>query len=350
METRKGDRPDDLTHLARLIRTPKDHHLFHALRLIEAAHPDRPPFGQSRRPAQDPVRLGQEAELAFPPATIGRYVPPEGGRPAKLTNLAFGLFGPNGPLPLHLTEYARDRLRNNRDGTFVAFADMLTHRLLGLFYRAWTRGQPAPSFDRPDNDHFERKVAALAGFHGTSLRNRDPMPDMAKRFYAAHLAAGNKTAEGLVSILQGFFDVPVKMQEFVGSWLHLEPDDRWRLGGLARLGQTTAIGSRVFSRSAKFRLRVGPLDLAAYKRFLPGQGTLERLEAVVRNHMGDRLDWDVNLVLRAADVPRTALGGAHAALGHTTWLGSRRDAGIDADDLYLSPPSALRARRLTPTP
>jgi len=32
-----------------------------------------------------------------------------------------------------MTEYARDRQRNHRDTTFVAFANMLTHRLMGLF-------------------------------------------------------------------------------------------------------------------------------------------------------------------------------------------------------------------------
>ncbi|MBC7479914.1 MAG: type VI secretion system baseplate subunit TssG, partial [Pseudorhodobacter sp.] len=61
--------------------------------------------------------------------------------------------------------------------------------------------------------------------------------------------------------------------------------------------------------------------------------------------VGDALDWDVNLILRAADVPRAALGGVNAALGHTTWVGMRRDGGRDADDLYLSPPHVLARNR-----
>jgi type VI secretion system protein ImpH len=53
----------------------------------------------------------------------------------------------------------------------------------------------------------------------------------------------------------------------------------------------------------------------------------------------------LNLVLKADEVPRTALG-ASAALGHTTWVGIRRDdAGRDADDLYLTPPSQTKAFR-----
>jgi type VI secretion system protein ImpH len=341
METGERARPDDLTLLARLARSPQTHHLFHALRIIEAAHPEAPRLGTSRRPSQDPVRLGQEAELAFPPSTIAKYLPPKDGRPAKVINRAFGLFGSNGPLPLHLTEYARDRVRNHRDTAFIAFADMLTHRVMTLFYRAWRAGQPAPSFDRPDSDQFERKVAAISGHDGAAMRNRDEMPDMAKRHFAGHLAQGNKTAEGLMSMLSAFFEVPVRMQEFVGTWLDLEPDDRWQLGAPARLGMTTSIGSRVWTRGAKFRIIVGPVGFADYQRFLPGKGRIEQLEAIVRNHVGDRLDWDVNVVLKGTEVPRTALGSG-AALGHTTWVGIRRNRGTDATDLMLMPPSVRR--------
>lgn len=344
MATGKRARPDDLTHYAQLQADPTKYHLFQALRVIEAQHGDMPRLGTSRRAAQDPVRLGQEAEMAFPTSTIADFKVEDDGR-AHLTNRAFGLFGPMGPLPLHLTEYARERRRNHRDTTFIAFANTFTHRLMTLFYRAWASGQPAPSFDRPEQDPFERKVAAISGFYGKGLSRRDLMPDMAKRYFAGHLASGTKNAEGLVSLLQSFFDAEVHLQQFVGTWLDLEPDDRWQLGKPAGLGQGTSIGTRVWSRASKFRILVGPLSLAEYRRFLPGQGALERLEAIVRNYVGDALDWDVNVILRAAEVPRVALGGANAALGQTTWLGVRRATGRDADDLYLSPPHVLRRQR-----
>ena len=98
MATGKRARPDDLTHYAQLQANPTKFHLFQALRVIEAEHGNMPRLGTSRRAAQDPVRLGQEAELAFPTSTIADFKV-EDGR-AVLTNRAFGLFGPMGPLPL----------------------------------------------------------------------------------------------------------------------------------------------------------------------------------------------------------------------------------------------------------
>lgn len=337
MATGDGPRPDHLTLLGKLAQDPEKHHVFQALRIFEAAHPNDPRLGESRRPREDRIRLGQEAELAFPPSTIADFQPGTDGAPARLTNRFFGLFGPQGPMPLHLTEYARDRKRNHRDPTMVAFADMLTHRMMSLLFRAWSEGQPAVSFDRAE-DPMAQKVAAFSGHHGVGLQARDSLPDVARLHFTGHLAQGVKNPEGLVSILSSFFGVPVSLQEFVGSWLDLELDDRWQLGR-GRLGQSTSIGEKVWSRSSKFRLRIGPLGIDDYERLLPGGEALSRLRAIVRSYVGDALEWDVNLVLAGDAVPRASLGGT-TRLGHTSWVRSRPEPNVDqpdAADLFLFP-------------
>lgn len=342
MATGNRSGPDDLSHFDRLTKDPDKHHVFQALRVIEATFDTAPRLGESRRPREDMVRLGQEAEMAFPPSTISEFKLGVGGRPARLTNRFFGLFGPNGPLPLHLTQYARDRLRNHRDSTIVAFANMVTHRMMSLLYRAWSTGQPAPSFDRKD-DPMARKVAALAGYHGKALRDRDAMPDLAKLHFSGHLAQASKNPEGLVSILSAFLGVPVKLQQFVGSWLELEPDDQWQLGQMARLGQGTSIGQRVWTRGAKFRLLIGPLSLQDYERLLPGGDSQERLQSIIRNYVGNSLDWDVNLILAGDEVPRASLGG-QTRLGHTSWIKTRTgddEPRRDVADLFLYPEMPL---------
>lgn len=342
MATGDRHRPGDLSLHDRLAERPEGHHIFQALRIIEAHHAEAPRLGESRRPREDAVRLGQEAELAFPTSAIASYKPGQVGAPGKLVNRFFGFFGPQGPLPLHLTEYARDRKRNHRDGTLVAFADMLTHRLLSLLYRAWRNGQPAASYDRAE-DPLSDKVGALAGIHGKGLSDRDDMPDNARRHFAAHLALGQRTPEGLVAILSRFFDAPIRLEEFVGDWLELEPDDRWQLGRPAGLGQGTSIGSRVWSRSAKFRLCIGPVRRAQYERMLPGGASLKRLQSILRAYVGDTLDYEVRLILAGEDVPRAALDG-EARLGQTSWMMGREDldgpSRPDAGDLVLHPARA----------
>jgi type VI secretion system protein ImpH len=332
---------------ARLAAAPWDHGFFQALRRIETLHRDRPRLGRSTRPAQDAVRLAQEPSVTFAPSTLAGLEPGDAGLPPRLIQYFFGLFGPDGPLPLHLAEYARDRRRNWRDPTFQRFADVFHHRALSLFYRAWADARPTVGFDRPEEDRFALYVGALAGLGMDSLRGRDAMPDLTKLHFAGRLANQTRHAEGLGAILSAFFTVPVRIESFIGAWLALPERDRTRLAerpATGTLGGTALLGGRVWSRQHKFRVVFGPLGLADYERLLPGGASFHRLIPVVRNYAGDALAWDVNLVLKRDEVPRTALG-RQGRLGWTTWLTPRRKA-ADAADLFLDASADSNARAL----
>ena len=334
MASESGEDPADLTLYAQFRSDPQAFHILTALRVLDAALQDGRPLGRTRLPEQDRVRLGQDPELAFPRTTIAGFTPPEGEEPGRLRNLFFGFWGPNGPMPLHLTEFARDRLRNHRDPGITAFADMITHRMMSLFYRAWAQGQPAPGLDRPEGAGFDAWVGAIAGIGLPGLQDRDAMPDTARRHFAGFLVQGPKNAEGLEQLLGAFLAAPVRVETFIGSWLPLEARDRWHLGQ-ARLGQGTVIGTRVWSRASRIRICIGPLDRAAYEALLPGGAVLDRLMAAVRAYAGLALETEINLALTAADVPRCEVGQG-VRLGQTTWLGTRRKTG-PAADLILTP-------------
>ena len=315
------------------------------MRLLEAGHRDRPRLGRSVRPSQDAVRLAQEPSVQFAPATLASLEPAFAGRPVRLLVHFFGLFGPDGPLPLHLAEYARDRRRNFRDPTLQRFADIFHHRALSLFWRAWADSRPTVSFDRPQDDRFATYAGSLAGLGTASLRDRDAMPDLTKLHFAGCLANQTRHAEGLAAILSAFFTMPVRVASFIGAWLDLQDRDRTRLGAAAQtgtLGGTALLGGRVWSRQHKFRLVFGPLTLAEYRRLLPGGSSLHRLIPIVRNYAGDTLLWDANLILRRDEVPRTQLG-RQGQLGWTTWLTPRRSA-TDAADLFLDASADSMAR------
>lgn len=328
--------PHDLEMMQALEEAPFEFGFFQALRRIECANAEKTRIGKSVRPTEEPLRLCQEPSLSFAPSTLSAFEPARGDRRARLFVRFFGLFGPNGPLPLHLSEYARDRLRNSGDPTLVAFADLFHHRLLTLFYRAWANASPAVSFDRPESDRFSVYSAALIGLGMPSLRKRDAVPDLAKLHYAGRLACQTRHAEGLTALLTDFFRLPVAIEEFVGHWLALPTDSHWRLGAsldTGVLGRTTIIGSRIWDRQYKFRVVVGPLGFDDYRRMLPGGASLVRLVAMIRNYLGDELEWDLNLILRREETPQIQLG-AQGRLGWTTWLTSRTPDS-DPGDLRL---------------
>ena len=71
---------------------------FAAVRLVEAAFPDRARFGEGRRAIDEPIRLGQPPHLIFPPADIAGFEPAGAGPTPRLRSYVLGLFGPHGPL------------------------------------------------------------------------------------------------------------------------------------------------------------------------------------------------------------------------------------------------------------
>jgi type VI secretion system protein ImpH len=311
-----------------LAEAPYKYDFFQAVRRLECAHRDRPRVGHALRPQDEPVRFGQEPSLAFPPTTLAQFGQQSPQRAPRLLVTFFGAFGPNGPLPLHLTEYARQRLHHHGDATFTRFLDLFHHRMLSLFYRAWAASRPTVQRDRDDADRFGNFLSSLAGLGAASLQNRDAWPDVAKLYYTGRLASQTRNAEGLRAMVSDYFRVPAEVEEFSGEWLEIPPECGWKLGGFAlqrgaaamgSLGSTALLGPRVWSRQHKFRLVVGPLRHDQFRRMLPGGASLERLVALVRNYTGDELHWDLRLTLLKEAVKPTQLG-VFGQLGRTSWL------------------------------
>jgi type VI secretion system protein ImpH len=328
-----GRETDAVAFFAALTEAPFRYDFYQTLRRLECLYGQKPRWGEALRPVDEPVRLGQDPDLSFAPAPLASLEAVDGS-PPRLQVRLFGLLGPNGPLPIHLTEYVRERLRLAGDPTLSRFLDIFHHRFIALFYRAWAQAQPHVNRDRPADDRFTVYVGAFIGMAPMPARNRDTLPDPAKFFHVGALIRQVRNAEGLRHILQHFFRVPVEIEEFVGHWLTLSAGDRTALSsGRAALGSGTVLGGRVWDRQHKFRIRLGPLTLDQYESFLPGGAPLRKLADWVRMYLCFELDWDVLLLLERDEVPPLMLG-KRQRLGWTTWLGRRRSS-THADDLRL---------------
>ena len=306
-----------LDALAALQERPHEFSFYSAVRLLECIHRDRPRLGDSQRPSDDAVRLTQDPSVTFAPATLAGYAPPKGGVPARLSSYAFGLFGPHGPLPLHLTEFARARQRNEGDQTLVRFFDLFHHRMLSLFYRAWADAQPAVQLRPAGGGPLCRlRRQALIGIGGAGAA---PARRLSGRGEAALSPAcwppRPAIAEGLRAMIAGFFGLPVRIEELVGRLAGAAgPQDRWQLGPLARdrhpwphdrPARRAGLGCcqhKLSHRARAAQLRRLPVAAARH-----GQ-SLKRLRALVRSYLGDELAWDVNLILKGDEVPPLTLG------------------------------------------
>jgi type VI secretion system protein ImpH len=338
MEAEDRHAIDRLSLLRDIAANPGAYGFYHVVRLIECAHPELPRIGASRRLREDPVRFAQEIALDFAASTVGSMELPPGQKPRLLLRFT-GLTGPNGPMPLHLTEFARDRLRNHGDRTLIRFFDTFHHRVFSMFYRAWADAQPTVSLDRPGDDPVGNRLAAFGGYGGPKLRHRDDVPDAAKLAHIGLLGNSVRNADGLARIVSNYFRVPARVEQWHPHWMKLPPDSLTRLGAgqpNACLGVSAVVGAKVWDCQSRFRIVLGPLGLGSYERFLPGKPGLKALKTWVLNYIGHELSCELQLLLKRPDVPSIRLGRA-GQLGWTSWLGSRPPTGPSdaADELIL---------------
>ncbi len=331
---------------------PSRFDFFALLRRVDALRQQHPRTGQALRPRQEGLRLGQSPDLDFAPAAL-QQLQLRGDAAPRLVVRFFGLLGPQGPMPLHFTEFVRERLHHHGDATLTHFLDVFHHRLLSLFYRAWAQAQPVVHLDRPHEDRYRAWLAACAGLPAAS----PALSPAALAFQAGWFAGTTRHPEALVKVLRQTFGVQARVEEHVGHWLPIDRDDRSRLGHArnrtersslapAQLGATCNAGSRVWDRQFRFRLHLGPLSLAQYTSFLPGGSAWPALLQWLQLLAGRELQWDLELTL-AADQRHAAQLGRNVRLGVLGWLGQRNGAILPKRSAMPAAARSLRMRPLT---
>lgn len=302
---------------------------FALARGAEARARKLPRIGRARQPSDDVLRMAHAPTLDFPAATLEGIEPTaRGGYRAR--GYFLGLTGPMGPLPLHLTEYAAYERRFAKSRPFGDFLDLISNRMLQFFYRAWADSQPAAQADRPTDDRFAGYLDALSGAaDGTDARRA--FTNAHRRFYAG-LFAGQRSASVLQDAVSNLLGTPARVQEFVGRWREIEPEDQTRLGGRAGvgLGDGAILGRRVRIADDTVRLTVRAENAAAYEALIPSGERFGLAAEAIGAFCPQHLSWELELEVDEAAASPASLGGA-GRLGWSTWLAPKGDGGLRTD-------------------
>jgi type VI secretion system protein ImpH len=370
-----------------LFKAPWKWDFFQALRQIECEYSHTARVGVSTTLRDDPVRFGQFISLAFAASTLEqphpesarakeaalesqfgpqkptiRYVP-SGCRkcidtllpspPEKMLVRFTGLTGPNGPLPMVLTELIRNRLTgvddpdlprtvfgenadqpqaSRRDPGLADFIDIFHHRLISLFYRAWALANKTVDFDRHDlpgeRNYFSEWIASLFGNGLPEYDGLDGIPSWQKLAFAGHLAAPTRHLSGLRGILSTVFSTRSEVEALVGHWVRIPDRERCRLGRSRRtgvMGSTCIVGSRFWDRQQKIAIVLGPMPYEEFQSFLPGGKCHRLLHEWIAFYTRREFFWEARIVLQREEVPpfRLRAGRRGVQLGRNAWLRHR---------------------------
>jgi type VI secretion system protein ImpH len=312
---------------------------YQAVRLLELRSRAQESNGNAHGPMPaDPVRFRASFDLGFPAGEIrDLHLDSGDGAIPEMTVSFFGVGGVNGPLPSSFTEEILERLAR-QDTAATHFLDIFHHRLLSLLYRIRKTHRAALATDAPEDTGTARYLFSLMGVGLDSLSAQLSSPAALLR-YAGLLAAHPRSATGLVGMLSDYFGVPIAIDQFVGAWCDLEPDQTTRIGATGQnraLGSSASIGTRAWLQDAGIRLRIGPLKREAFSRFLPGGRDYDALAELIRFYAGPDMHVTVLLVVRPEHVAGTRLGVSR--VGWTSWLQTKSAAVPDEQVLVRIAP------------
>jgi type VI secretion system protein ImpH len=270
------------------------------------------------------LRFRNSVSFAFPPSELEdlRLAAPAAGIPEQLaiTPAFMGLLGAQGALPAHVSEHLVAWEDAQRDEGARAFLDLLTNRMVALFYEAWRKYRIEEAV-AAEHDGYKPLLLALAGCPGS--RALGGIPDDAMALHAGLLQQRPVSSIVLGQVLSGYLGVDIAVEETVDYWDDMAPQEQTSLGSLnATLGDDAMAGARSWRPDLRLRLSVGPLDRARYESFLPGRPAAGALASLLRLVAEPHLIYEIVLVLRRDAVEAAGLGGATASLGLHSFLGA----------------------------
>jgi type VI secretion system protein ImpH len=365
-------RRSDPDLIDRLFEEPYRFDFFQAVRLLgRIAPPDRVPVGENGPHAREVARFIQHLSLSFPASSIDElervygprfarpgHAPPvqdegdgEGnGKPPRMVTTFMGLIGTMGALPTVYTEELIN-IPARRRGAAIDFLDLFHHRLVSFFYRAWEKYNLPALWEKgtrpgagpgPGNDAFSVHLLDLIGLGLGPLRDRQAFPDASLLFHVGIFAQQHRSAVMLERLLRDQFGHPVTVRSFSGQWLRLEPEQRsrsGRRGAFNALGRDAVAGRKVWDVQSKFRVRIGPLNFRQFRALLPGGTASDRLMHLVRFYVRAEMEFDVQLILEAKEVPACRMSrdeAGAAQLGRYAWL-KCREFSHDSEDAVFRP-------------
>ena len=252
--------------------------------------------------------------LPSDPRSLGEALKSHTLKYIRVTPAFMGLLGGNGALPLHYTERIAAHVMYEKDEGPRAFLDTFSNRSLALFYEAWRKYRLELKYQLDGKDTFLPLLLSLAGLGNDSLRKRltdddgGGVLDESIGYFAASMRHRPASAVQISRVLGEYFGQPVKAVQFIGCWYDVPPSQQTMLGGLnATLGAGAMSGSRVWQRDLRMRLEIGPLDRQSFDAFLPGGKAARALKSMLTMFTGVTIEYEIQLVLRAADVQGASL-------------------------------------------
>ena len=261
-----------------------------------------------------------KAELIVAENGEARSAPGTAPERIALTPTFIGLLGANGTLPFHYSERIASQQLHSKDDSARAFLDLLSNRMVGLFFETWGKYRLEASLDTHGTDRLRGMLTQLGGASEPDATRHPSSEIDAEAYYAAAFRTRPVSASAVADILNEHFGVPVQLEQFVGCWDALGPHQQTIMGHAGpTLGRGATLGKRIWRCDMRLRLNIGPLDIAQRDRCLPHGSIATGMKRMMQRFGMSNSDCEVRLLLKPACVRPAVLKSNTSAPDRLGW-------------------------------
>jgi type VI secretion system protein ImpH len=302
----------------------------------------------------DVLRFQNSVSLGFPASEIealkAEFFPlpeeveglgpaPQAARPKQIaiTPAFIGLLGSNGTLPFHYTERIAAKQLHAKDESSRVFLDIISNRMVGLFFEAWGKYRLEAKIDTHGVDPLRPMLTQLGGSQDEDFAQFDGGDSAISAYFSSLFRTRPTSAYAIARAIEDHFDVPIEIDQFVGCWTNLDPRARTILGRPSpALGMGATLGTRIWRRDLRMRLHIGPVGKQGLDRFLPCGKAAKDLAILLNQFDCSHFEFEVRLILKPECIKPAALTSISAKanrLGWDSFLAG--DNGKDRDVRYM---------------
>lgn len=312
--------------VTRLLARPQRFSFVQAINLLLATlRRDGVPYERALR---EVFRFRNSLSLSFPASEIEALDVERGAAGiarVRLTPAFIGLLGAAGTLPLHDSERLADQQHHDHDSSQHALIDIFSNRMIAMFYETWGKYRVEHSLRVRGDDRLLPMLLALAGQPG--LQRAGAPLCHAAACHAAILRSRPVAASTIERMLREQFAIPLRLEQFAGSWDPIPPRRCSTLGvTFPVLGTGTVLGTRLWRHDLRACLHIGPLDETQLPQFLPGGSARRAMAEMLTLFAAPMISWELKLTLAPPCIRRLTLTADPAAaprqLGWNSFLTS----------------------------
>lgn len=284
-----------------------DFDFFEALLLLEEYYGNKDPNTFDNWSGN--IQFSANPDIAFPSSDIASVQKTEDYVKFQLSFL--GLLGVSSPLPNYFTEYGAVNFEESCP--LSDFLQIFDNRLYRLFYSAWKKYRPVPSWAQLKKFPFYNVIISLSGATNSG--------DNSVSLFAGLLAGTPRNADGLVEILNDFLcGDKVTIEQWASRWVKVS--EKKIIGVNLYLGNESILGEKVFDRSGKFQINLTLSESDSIKSFIPGSDCIRSIKKIVNDYLHMSLEYDINIKFTSANLVPVHLGMDNAGLGAGATFGS----------------------------